>query len=78
VVAGSGLIVTIRLKVIEKSQDQIEREVIDFERVDFYVKIVCSKGKKKGKGIPIGFDGMLTAAFYVGQVLIEEFNDAGG
>ena len=65
VVAGCGIIVAIRLKVIEKGEDQIRAEVFDSKRVDFYAIIACRKGKKECKSIAIGYDGLFTAAFNV-------------
>ena len=65
VVAGFCIIVAIRLKVIEKGEDQIRGQMLDSKRVDFYVIIVCGEGKKERKGISIGFNGLYTAAFNV-------------
>jgi hypothetical protein len=46
--------------------------------INLYVVVIGSKGKKKLKGIPIGLDGMLAAAFSARKVLIKELMDNGG
>jgi hypothetical protein len=39
--------------------------------------IICGKGEKELKGIPICFDGMLTAAFNAWKVLIKKLMNTG-
>lgn len=50
--------------------------MFDSEGGDLYGKPACRKGQKQGKDIPIGFDGLIAAAFYTWQVLVEEPVDA--
>ena len=51
--------------------------MLDPERADLYGKFLCRKGQQQGKDIPIRFDGLIAAAFYMWQVLVEEPVDAG-
>jgi hypothetical protein len=37
--------------------------------------MLCSKGEKEPKGIPVGFDGILTHPFDVREVVVEELMD---
>jgi hypothetical protein len=37
--------------------------------------MICGKGEKKLKGIPIGFDGIVADALDMGEVLSEELMD---
>jgi hypothetical protein len=62
--------------VIEKGKKHLGGKMFDSERGDLYGKPVCRKGQKQGKDIPIRFDGLIAAALYTWQVLIEEPIDA--
>ncbi len=46
--------------------------MFDSEGGDLYGKPACGKGQKQGKDIPIRFDGLIAAAFYMWQILIEK------
>jgi hypothetical protein len=78
VVAGDGPVVAIGFKMSEKGQNQVSRKMLNLQRFDFDAKMIGRKGQKQAEGIPIGFDGLITAALDANKVLIEKLINTGG
>jgi hypothetical protein len=76
VVSGSDSIAAIRFKVIKERKNHLWSKMLDPERSYLYGKLFCRKRQEQGKDIPIRFDGLITAALYAWQVLVEEPVDA--
>ena len=74
-ISGSGGVFAFSFKVVQEGQDEIDGQMIEFDRVDFDGKVSSSEGHKEGEGLPVGFEGVLPGAFYAGQIVMEELED---
>jgi hypothetical protein len=65
------------LEVIQKSKDELRGDLLQPEGFDFDAVIICGKDQEEFKGIPVGFEGMVTHSLDVRKVVIEELMDGG-
>jgi len=74
-IPGSGGVFAFSFKVVQEGQDEIDGQMIEFDRVDFDGKVLGCEWHKEGEGLPVGFEGVLARAFYSGQIVMEELED---
>jgi hypothetical protein len=77
-IASSGQIAALGLKIIQEGEDELGGDLLQSEGFDFDPVIVCSKEEKKLEGIPVSFEGMIADSLDVREVAIEELVNGRG
>ena len=76
-VAGSGQVASLGLKLIQEGQDEPGGDLLQSQGSDLDPVVLGRKGEEELEGIPVGFERMDAHPFDLGKVLIEELMDAG-